>query len=75
MDGPILDSTKKHFPKFVKKMKWWIIGGFFFFLLNGLNGAEGDFVIFLYKFLPSFIGFSVALILVYYFKYSEKKNA
>jgi len=56
-------------------MKLWIIGGFLFFGLNGLNGAEGDFVIFLYTFLPSFVGFSIALILVYYFKYSRNKNA
>ena len=75
MDSLILDSIKKHFPKFIKKMKWWAIGGFLVFLLSGLNGAEGDFVIFIYTFLPSFIGFIIALILVYYFKYSKKKNA
>ena len=75
MGSQILDSIKKYFPKFIKKMKWWLIGGFFFFLLNGLNETEGDFVIFLYMFLPSFAGFIIALILVYYFKYSRKKNA
>jgi hypothetical protein len=72
MESPVLDSIKKHFPKFIKKMKWWIIFGFIFSVLTSLSGSEGDWVIFLYTFLPYVLGFTIALIIVYYFKYGEK---
>jgi len=72
MESPILDSIKKHFPKFIKKMKWWLIFGFIFSVLTSLSGSEGDWVIFLYTFLPYVLGFTIALVIVYYFKYGEK---
>jgi hypothetical protein len=73
MSSPILDSIKKHTPKFLKKMKWWLIFGFVFFALTALSGSEGDWVIFFYTFLPYLFGFLIALIIVYYFKYGDKK--
>ncbi len=72
MKNQILDSIKKYFFRFIKKMKWWIVFGFLFFGLTGLSSSEGDFIIFLYTFLPYILGFSVALIIIYYFKYGEK---
>ncbi|MBR9701348.1 hypothetical protein GOV13_00315 [Candidatus Pacearchaeota archaeon] len=73
MESLILDSTKKHFPRFIKKMKWWLIFGVIFFGLTSLSGSEGDWVIFLYTFLPYVLGFTIALIIVYYFKYGDEK--
>ena len=72
MHSPILYSIKNYFPKFFKKMKWWLLVFFLLFGMNSLRWSEGDFVIFLYKFLPSFFGSLIALIIVYYFKYGGK---
>ena len=54
-------------------MKWWLIFGFVFFALTALSGSEGDWVIFFYTFLPYLFGFLIALMIVYYFKYGDKK--
>jgi len=72
MNSPILDSIKKHTSKFLKKMKWWLLLFFLLFGMNGLVGSMGSFEIFLYKFIPSFVGGTIALIIVYFIKYRDK---
>ena len=65
--GAIKDFVKHELIFIIKKAKWWIIGSFIFFGLNSLKEAC-DFVNFLYLFLPSFLGFNLAVVIVYYFK-------
>lgn len=55
-------------------MKWWFLVLFLFFGIHSLRVSEGDFIIFLYTFVPLLLGATIILVIISFFKEEGKEK-